>query len=92
MYSKFVISKADFFSDDDGNSIIENTALLTYLGNMAGVNFNVPDLVATFKLWKIIKKQAFVDTLSPSSVMYGLSDTAADLISKFAAANIFKFD
>ena len=42
--------------------------------------------------WKIIKKQAFVDTLSPSSVMYGLSDTAADLISKFAAANIFKFD
>ena len=92
LYSKFVISKADFFSDDDGNSIIENTALLTYLGNMAGVNFNVPDLVATFKLWKIIKKQAFVDTLSPASVMYGLSDTAANLISKFAAANIFKFD
>lgn len=92
LYSKFVISKADFFSDDDGNSIIENTALLTYLGNMAGVNFNVPDLVATFKLWKIIKKQAFVDTLSPSSVMYGLSETAASVISKFAAANIFKFD
>lgn len=91
LYSKFVISKASFFGNDM-NSIIENTALITYLGNMAGINFNVPDIVGTFKLWSIIKKQAVYDTFSPSSVMYGLSETTANIISKFAAASIFKFD
>ena len=93
LYSKFVVSKANLVGkDSDMNNIIENTALITYLGNMAGVNFNIPDLVAAIKLWNTILKTNVQNELGASSVLYGLSDTLANIVSKVASANIFKYD
>lgn len=93
LYSKFVISKARLMgTDSTSNNIIENTSLLTYLGNMAGVNFNLPDLVGALKLYAIFNKTAVTNTIGTGSIMYGLSENVADVVSKVAAANIFKYD
>ena len=92
LYSKFVISKSSFFGSDDGNNIVENTALLTYLGNMAGVNFNLPDLLGALKLYSIFTKQSVADQISAGSIMYEVSQTVSSAISKVASANVFKYD